>query len=123
MARGADDRLRASADTDPHRKWSEFSVRHNILVVERRTGLALPGDGPALDDLSEKAGLLLEEFFVVGKVVAEEWERVNAGASSKDDLCPPAGDGVERGVALKHPHGTVRAEAGEWDPAGDARRP
>src|SRR5260370_609153 len=109
MACGADDRLRASADTDPHRKRSEFRVRHNILVVERRAGLALPGDGPALDELSEEAGLLLEELLVVGKVVAEERERVDAGASSKDDLCPPAGVTFDRGLPLKHPDCLVRA--------------
>src|SRR5260221_2545202 len=125
MPCGADDRLRASADTDPHRKRSEFRVRHHILVAERCAGLALPGDGPALDELSEEAGLLLEELLVVGKVVTEERERVDAGASSKDDLCPPAGDGVERGVALKHPDGIVRAQDRDGRPemdAGGARR-
>src|SRR6202011_2903717 len=109
-----------SADTDPHRKRSEFRVRHHILVVQRRAGLALPGDGPALDELSEEAGLLLEALLVVGKFVAEERERVDAGASSKDDLCPPAGDGVERGVALKHPHRIVRAQDRDGRPEMDA---
>src|SRR2546430_1696966 len=110
MACGADDRLRVFADTDPHRKRSEFRVRHHILVVERRAGLALPGDRPALDELSEEAGLLLEELLVVGKVVAEEKERVDTGASSKNDLCPPSGDGVERRVTLKHANRIVRAQ-------------
>src|SRR5260221_4885289 len=100
MACGADDRLRASADTDPHRKRSEFRVRHNILVVERRAGLALPGDGPALDELSEEAGLLLEELLVVGKVGADESERVDAVASSQEEPCPSAADAVERGIQL-----------------------
>src|ERR1700693_911485 len=101
MACGADDRLRASADTERPRNRPESSVRPLVLVVDRRAGLPLRADGPALDELSEEAGLLLEELLVVGKVVAEERERVDAGASSKDDLCPTAGDGVERGVALK----------------------
>src|SRR5712692_7715109 len=120
MACGAHDRLRASADTDPHRKRSEFTVRHNILVVKRRAGLALPGDGPALDERREEAGLLLEELLVVGKIVAEERERVDAGAASKDDLGPSTGDGVERGVALKHPDGIVRAQYRDGRPEMDA---
>src|SRR5258708_9226094 len=120
MACSADNRLRASANTDPHRKRSEFRVRHNILVAERCAGLALPGDGPALDELSEEAGLLLEELLVVGKVVTEERERVDAGASSKDDLCPPAGDGVERGVALKRPHRIGRTQYRDGRPEMDA---
>ena len=76
--------------------------------------------GSALHELGEQAGLLLEELLVVGQVVAEERERVDAGASSEDDLCPPAGDGVERGVALKHPDRIVRAQYRDGRPEMDA---
>src|SRR5258706_2549638 len=119
QACGADDRLRAAADADPHWKRSEFRMRHHVLIVERGARLALPRDRPALDELREEAGLLLEELLVGGKVVAEERERVNAGAPSKDDLCPPAGDGVERGVTLKHAHGIVRAQDRDGRPKMD----
>jgi len=45
------------------------------------------------------------------------------GASaSEDDFCPTAGDGVERGVALKHPNGLVRAQYGDCRPEADAGR-
>ena len=97
-------------------------MRHDILVVERRAGLALPGDRAALEQLGEEVGLLFEEVLVVGKVVTEERERLDAGASSEDDFRPAAGDRVERGVALKHPDGIVRAQDGDRRPDVDAVR-
>ena len=104
------DRLRAAADTDPGREGSVLGVRHDVLVVQRCAGLALPGDRSALEQLGEEVRLLLEEVLVVGEVVAEQRERLDAGASSEDDLCPATGDGVERGVALEHPDRVVRAQ-------------
>jgi hypothetical protein len=71
-------------------------VRHDVLVVERRAGHALPGDRFALEQLGEEIDLLLEKILVVGKVVAEEWERLDAGTASEDDLRPAAGDSVQR---------------------------
>ena len=82
----------------------------------------MPGDRSALEQLGEEVGLLFEEVLVVGKVVPEERERVDAGASSEDDFCPAAGDRVERGVALKHADGIVRAQDGDRRPDADAGR-
>jgi hypothetical protein len=110
---GADDRLGAAAHADPGRERSGFGVRHDILIVERCTGHAVPGHWSALEQLSEEVGLLLEQIFVVSEVVPEERERVDAGTSSEDDLGTTAGDGVEGGVALKHPYGIVRAQHGD----------
>jgi len=56
----------------------------------------LPGDRFALEQLGEEIDLLLEKILVVGKVVAEEWERLDAGTASEDDLRPAAGDSVQR---------------------------
>ena len=95
---------------------------HDILVVEGSTGLALPGDRAALEQLGEEVGLLLEQLLVVGKVVPEERKRVDARASSEDDLGPTAGDGVERGVALEHADRIVRAQHGDGGPDADAGR-
>jgi hypothetical protein len=87
-----------------------LGVRDHVLVVQRRAGLALPGDRSALQQLGEQAGLLLEEVFVIGQVVAEQRERVDARAPAEDDLGAAAGDGVEGGVPLEHPDGIVGAE-------------
>ena len=65
---------------------------HDILVVKGSPGLALPRDRAALEQLGEEVGLLLEEVLVVGKVVAEERERIDAGASSEDDFRSTTGD-------------------------------
>jgi len=40
----------------------------------RAARLALPGDGPALEQIGEQGGFLCEEFLVVGEVVAEQRE-------------------------------------------------
>jgi hypothetical protein len=85
-------------------------VRHDIVVIERRAGLTVPVDRPALEEFGEEIGLLLEELLVVGEVVAEERERFDAGASPEDDLGAAGGDRVERGVALKYADGIVRAQ-------------
>jgi len=66
-------------------------VRHDILVVECRAGLAVPADRPALEQFGEEVGLLFEQLLVVGQVVAEERERVDAGTSSEDDFGATAG--------------------------------
>jgi len=97
-------------------------MRHDILVAQRCAGLALPGDRSALEQLGEEVGFLFEEVLVVGKVVTEERERVDTGTSSEDDFCPTAGDGVECGVALKHPDGIVRAQYRDRRPEVDAGR-
>ena len=86
-------------------------------------GLALPGDRSALEQLGEEVRLLFEEVLVVGQVVAEQRERLDAGASPEDDLCPATGDGVERGVALEHPDRVVRAQHGDGRAEADAVRP
>ena len=65
-------------------------MRYDVLVAERRAGLAVPGDRSAFQELGEEVGLLLEELLVVGKVVSEERERVDAGTSPEDDLRPTA---------------------------------
>jgi hypothetical protein len=94
----------------------------NILVTQRSPSLALPGYRSALEKLGEEIRLLFEEFVVVGKVVTEERERVDAGPSSEDDFCPARGDGVERRVALKHTDGIIRAQYRDCRPEADAGR-
>ena len=119
----ADDRLRAAADADPCRERAELGVRDDILVAQRSAGLALPGDRSSLEQFGEELRLLFEEVVVVGKVVAKQWERLDAGTSSEDDLCPTAGDGVEGGVALEHPDWVIRAQHGYCRPEAYAGRP
>ena len=71
---------------------SVLEVRHDVLVVQRGAGRALPGDRAALEQLGEQVGLLLEQLLVVGEVVAEQRERLDARAAAEDDLGPAAGD-------------------------------
>ena len=56
---------------------------HDVLVVQRRAGLALPRDRAALEQLGEQVGLLLEEVLVVGQVVAEQRERLDARPAAR----------------------------------------
>ncbi len=95
---------------------------HDILVAERGAGLAVPGDRSAFEEFGEEVGFLFEEVLVVGEVIAEERERVDAGTPSEDDFCPTPGDGVERGVALKHPDRIVGAQYRDSRPDADAGR-
>jgi len=76
-------------------------------------GLAVPGDRAALEQLGEQLGLLLEELFVVGQVVAEQRERFDARSAAEDDLGPAAGDRVQRGVPLEDPDRVVGAQHGD----------
>jgi hypothetical protein len=85
-------------------------VQHDVLVVERRPGRALPADGAALHQFGEEVGLLLEQALVVGEVVAEERERLDARAAAEDHLGPSAGDRVQGRVALEDADGIVGAE-------------
>ena len=122
VVRCAHDRLRASAHADPGRKWSELRVRHDILVGERGARVARPGDRAALAQLGEQVDLLFEQLLVVGEVVPEEGERVDARTSSEDDLGPTVGDGVESGEALKHPDRIIRAQHGDCRADVDSAR-
>jgi hypothetical protein len=97
-------------------------VRHDVLVVEGGARLALPGDRSALDQFREEVGLLFEEVLVIGKVVTEQRERLGAGTSPEDDFRTTVRDCVERGVALKHPHGIVRAQYRHCRPDADSGR-
>jgi len=45
------DGLWTSTHTDPCRERAELRVRHDILPDERGASLALPGDGPTLQQL------------------------------------------------------------------------
>jgi hypothetical protein len=85
-------------------------VRYDILVDERRAGLALPGDRSAFEEFGKEVRFLFEEVLVVGQVIPEERERVDAGTSSEDHFRPTTGDRVERRVALEHPDRIVRAQ-------------
>jgi hypothetical protein len=87
---GADDGLGAAADPNPRRKRPEFEMGHDVLVDKRTASLALPGDRPALEQLGEQAGLLLEQLVVVVQAVAEQGERVDTRTASKDHLCAAA---------------------------------
>ncbi len=80
------------------------------MVEEGRPGGALPGDGAALHQFGEEVGFLFEQALVVGEVVAEERERLDAGAAAEDHLGASAGDRVQGGIALEDADGIVGAE-------------
>ena len=96
--------------------------RCGTTSCSRSAARVLPSQvtGAALEQLGEERGLLLEELLVVGQVVAEQRERVDAGAASEDDLGPATGDRVERRVALEHPDGVIGAEHGDRGAKVDA---
>ena len=98
-----------------------LEVGHDVLVEQRGARLALPADRSALEQLGEEVGLLFEERLVVGQVVAEERERVDAGTAAQDDLRPTPRDGVEGRVALEHTDGIVRAQHRDRGAEVDAR--
>jgi HxlR-like helix-turn-helix len=79
-------------------------------------GWCLQADGAAPHQLGEEVGLLSEQALVVGEVVAEERERLDARAASEDHLGPTAGDRVQGRVALENAHRIVGAE---HDPLSD----
>src|SRR6266704_1642005 len=124
-AGGADHGLRVAADADPGRERAGFGMRHHVLVQQGCAGLALPGDRPALEEFGEQRGFLLEEFLIIGEVVAEQRERFNAGSAAEDDFGPATRDRVQRGVPLEHPDrivGTQHRDGGaETDPFGPGR--
>ena len=69
---GANDRLRAATYTDPGgQAASVLEIRDDVLVVQWRSGGALPGDRTTFEHLGEERGLLLKQLLVVGQVVAE----------------------------------------------------
>ena len=86
---------------------------------------APPGDPLAFADLEEKLELFLEELVVVREVIPEQRERLGERAAARHDLGAAVRDEVERGEALKHSDGVVRADdadrARETDALG-ARR-
>jgi hypothetical protein len=107
----------ASARENPsraaRRERAGFQVRHDVLVQQRRAGLALPGHRAALEQFGEQRGLLVEQLLVVGQVVAEQRERLDARPAAEDDLGPAAGDRVQRRVPLEHPDRIIRAQHGD----------
>ena len=58
----------------------------------------------------QEVELLGEELVVVGKVVAEERERLDERAATGHDLGATAGEQVERRELLEDAHRIVRAE-------------
>ena len=63
-------------------------MRDDVLVAHCGPGRALPTDSSTFQQLSEERGLLLEQLFVVGQVVTEQRERLDAGPAAEDDLGP-----------------------------------
>ena len=121
VARGAHHRLRAAADADPGADAARLGLRVDVLVRQRRRGcVPCPGDRLLGEQLREQVELLLEQPLVVGEVVAEQRERLGERAAPEDDLGPPAGDRVEGGEALEHPHRVVRAQHGDGGAQADA---
>ena len=120
---GADDRLGAAAHAEPGRERSRLEMGYDVLVEQRRPQ-SCPSQvtGPPLQQRGEELGLLLEQRLVVGQVVAEQRERVDARTPPKDDLGPTAGDGVERRVALEHTDRVVRAQDRDRGAEVDAAR-
>src|SRR5215472_2538547 len=121
MAGCADHRIRTPTDSYPHRH-RRIQVGNDVLSREARPCPAAPGDRTALHDLGEQLRLLLEKLLLVGEVVAEERERLDARATAEDDLCPSVGEGVQGREALEHAYGVVRAKHRNRRSDVDARR-
>ena len=86
---------------------SVLEVGYDVLIAKCRPGGALPGDRTTFEQLGEERGLLLEQLLVVGQVVTEQRERLDAGPASEDDLGPTVREGVQGRVALEHPDRVV----------------
>ena len=98
----------AAAYTDPRGKApSVLEVGDDVLVAQRRPSRALPRDRTTFEQLSEERGLLLKQLLVVGQVVTEQRERLDAGPAAEDDFSPTARKGVQSRVALEHPDRVV----------------
>src|SRR3954452_3746151 len=76
VAGGADHRLRTATDTDPGGEVSRWERRAHVLVGERRSGGAGPGDGLVTEQAREEVELLFEERLVVGEIESEQREGV-----------------------------------------------
>src|SRR3954447_10309771 len=76
VAGGADHRLWAATDTDPGGEVSRWERRAHILVGERRSSGADPGDGLVTQQAGEEVELLLEQRLVVREIESEQWEGV-----------------------------------------------
>ena len=119
---GPDQRVRGAAHRDPHRQRVLHRAGVDPDVVERRAVTAGPGDPHRLADGQQQLELLGEQLVVVVQVVAEQRKGLDERSAPGHDLRPAAGQEVERGELLEHPHGVVRAEhrhrAGQADALG-----
>src|SRR5262249_46450612 len=79
-------RFRTADDADPGPQRSLFDRWIDALVVERRPDGALPADRLVAQEMSENIELLLEQPFVVGELVTEQWKRLDEGAAADGDL-------------------------------------
>ena len=122
VARGVYDGLGASADPDPGRYGPGLGVGIHRETIDRGASRAAPRHGLLPEQLGEEVDLLLEELLVVPQVVAEQRERLDAGAAPEDDFGATVRDGVERRVALEDADRVVRADDGDRRPEMDAGR-
>src|SRR5919107_3666725 len=108
IARRANHRLRAAADTDPGAKRRVLDPRKDADAFERRTYSPFPPHrltGPiSIPQRREDCELLLEQDVVVIQRVAEEGERFGERASAENYLCPAVRHGLERTEALIDPY-------------------
>src|SRR4051794_41339036 len=80
VAGGADHRLGAATDTHPGGEVSRWERRAHVLLSERRSGGAGPGDRLVTEQAREEVELLLEQRLVVGEIESEQRERVGERA-------------------------------------------
>ena len=83
VAGRADHGLGAAADADPDRERPVLEMWDDFLLVQGGAGRSIPGDGAAFHQLGEEVRLLCEQTLVVGEVVAEQGERLDARATPR----------------------------------------
>ena len=94
-------------------------------LLQRLPEAASPGDILAVADVQQQAEFLREQYVIIGRVVAEQRERLDERAASGDDFGPAAADHVQAGEVLIHPdrisHPEQSGRAGDPDPRGPGR--
>jgi hypothetical protein len=110
VAGGPDHRLRGATDTNPGGEVSVGEGWAHVLVRERGSDGAGPGNGLVPQQAREQVEFLLEERLVVGEIESEQRERLRRGGPADDELGTAVGHrvgGRELGV---HPHRVLGAQ-------------
>ncbi len=84
--------------------------RAHVLLGERRSHGARPGNGLVPEQAREQVELLLEKRFVVGEVESEQRKGVDQRAATDDELCAAVRHCIESRELGVHPHRILRAQ-------------